>query len=350
MAVTLPDTRQLSDDVLEALRLRALRACERGFTQADIADILGVAPETVCRWWVAYSAGGLEAIPHERTGRPPGSGAALSDDQAARIQGLIDTTSPEDQGLTAPLWSRRAIGELIRKECDVVLAVRTVGEYLRRWGYTAKKPARHARRQDPEEVRQWLEHTYPALNARARKARAEIHWCDETGIVADHCSGYGYARKGQRATMEVPDPHIGINMVSSISNEGALRFMTDPGTMTGERFIVFLGRLLRTTTGKIFLIVDRLKVHQSGAVKEWVAAHADRLEVFELPRRAPERNPDEYLNNDAKRVVTGGGLPDSKPALRARLQHVMRKLGHLPKHVVSYFLQPCVLYAAAAAC
>ena len=350
MAVTLPDTRRLSDDVLEALRLRALRACERGFTQADVADILGVATETVCRWWVAYSAGGLEAIPHERTGRPPGSGAALSDDHATRIRRLLDTTTPDDQGLTFPLWSRRAIGELIRKECGVVLAVRTVGEYLRRWGYTAKKPARHARRQDPEEVRQWLEHTYPALKARARKAHAKIHWCDETGIVADHCSGYGYARKGQRATMEVPDPHIGINMVSSISNEGALRFMTYPGTMTGERFVAFLGRLLRSTTGKIFLIVDRLKVHQSGAVKEWVAAHADRLEVFELPRRAPERNPDEYLNNDVKRAVTEGGLPDSKPALRERLQHVMRKLGHLPKHVVSYFLQPCVLYAAAAAC
>ena len=274
----------------------------------------------------------------------------LSDHKAVTIQRIIDAQSPEDQGVAAPLWSRRAIGALIRKECDVVLAVRTVGEYLRRWGYTAKKPARHARRQDPVEVQEWLERTYPALKARARKERAEIHWCDETGVVADHCSGYGYARKGQRATMEVPDPHIGINMVSSITNEGTLRFMTYPGTMTGERFIVFLGRLLRSTTGKIFLVVDRLKVHQSGAVKEWVAAHADRLEVFELPRRAPERNPDEYLNNDAKRAVTGGGLPDSKPALRARLQHVMRKLGHLPKHVVSYFLQPCVLYAAAAAC
>lgn len=350
MAVTLPDTRQLSDDALEALRLRALRACERGFTQADVADILGVAPETVCRWWVAYSTGGLDAIPHERTGRPPGAGAVLSAEQATRIKRIIDTQSPEDQGLAAPLWSRRAIGELIHKACNVVLAVRTVGEYLRRWGYTAKKPARHARKQDPEEVRQWLEATYPALKTRARKEHAEILWCDETGVVADQCSGFGYARKGQRATMEVPDPHIRINMVSAISNEGMLRFMTYPGTMTGERFIVFLGRLLRSTTGKIFLIVDRLRAHQSAVVQEWVSAHADRLELFELPRRAPERNPDEYLNNDVKRAVTEGGLPDSKPALREKLQHVMRKLGHLPKHVVSYFLHPCVLYAAAAAC
>jgi transposase len=349
MAVTLPDTRQLPDEVLEALRLRALCACERGFTQTDVASILGVAPETVCRWWVAYSTGGLDAIPHDRTGRPPGSGAALSDEQATRIQRIIDTQTPEDQGLKFPLWSRRAIGDLVRKECGVVLAVRTVGEYLRRWGYTAKKPARHARKQDPEEVRRWLEVTYPALKTRARKERAEIHWCDETGVVADQCSGYGYARKGQRATMDVPDPHIGINMVSSITNEGALRFMTYPGTMTGDRFVVFLERLLRTTTGKIILVVDRLKAHQSERVQAWVAARAERLELVELPRRAPERNPDEYLNNDVKRAVTEDGLPDSKPALRAKLQRVMRKLGHLPKHVVSYFLQPLALYAAAAA-
>ena len=40
MAVTLPDARQLSDDVLEALRLRAIHGCELGFTEADVADLL----------------------------------------------------------------------------------------------------------------------------------------------------------------------------------------------------------------------------------------------------------------------------------------------------------------------
>ncbi|MDY3562044.1 IS630 family transposase [Gemmata sp. JC673] len=226
-----------------------------------------------------------------------------------------------------------------------MLAVRTVSAYLRRWGYTAKKPVRHAKKPDPEEVRHWLEHTYPALQKRAKQARAETHECDETGVVADHCSGYGYAKRGQRATMDVPDLHLGVNMVSSITNAGTLRLTMYPGTMTGERFIVFLGRLLRTTTGKIILIVDRLKVHQNAVAPEWVAAHSDRLEVVALPRRAPERNPDEYLNNDVKRAVAEDGLPDSKPALRDKLHHVMRKVGHLPKHVVSYFLQPCVLYA-----
>jgi orotate phosphoribosyltransferase-like protein len=38
---------------LDALRLRALRGCERGFTEAEVADLLGVCRETVCRWWPA---------------------------------------------------------------------------------------------------------------------------------------------------------------------------------------------------------------------------------------------------------------------------------------------------------
>ena len=43
MAITLPDARQLSDEVLEALRLRAVHGCELGFTEADVADLLGIA-------------------------------------------------------------------------------------------------------------------------------------------------------------------------------------------------------------------------------------------------------------------------------------------------------------------
>src|SRR3954453_2711834 len=85
MAVPLPDARELSDEVLEALRLRALHGCELGFTETEMADVLGVRPETVCRWWTAYAQGGLDALPRPRTGRPLGSGRFLSDDQADQI-------------------------------------------------------------------------------------------------------------------------------------------------------------------------------------------------------------------------------------------------------------------------
>ena len=47
---------------------------------------------------------------------------------------------------------------------------------------------------------------------------AEIHWCDETGAVADQQPHRGYARMGEPARMEVPDPHIRMNQIAAISN------------------------------------------------------------------------------------------------------------------------------------
>ena len=110
---------------------------------------------------------------------------------------------------------------------------------------------------------------------------------------------------------------------------------------------MFLERLLRSTSGKVFLIVDRLRAHMTGGVPAWLATHQDRLEVFYLPRYAPELNPDEYLNNDLKGQVHARGLPHTKAEVRSHIQGFMRRLLHLPEHVMSYFQHPCVQYAAA---
>ena len=191
MAISLPDARQLSDEALQVLRLRALRGVEMGYTETDLAQLLGVCRETISRWWSAYAADGLDALPQKRTGHPPGSGRLLSDEQASRIQQLINDNTPEALGLDHALWTSRAIRDLIRQETGVDLAGRTVRAYLQRWGYTSKKPRRHARKQDPDELEEWLEKTYPAIEQRAREEDAEILWCDETGVEADHHPGCG---------------------------------------------------------------------------------------------------------------------------------------------------------------
>ena len=147
--------------------------------------------------------------------------------------------------------------------------------------------------------------------------------------------------------MEVPDRQIRMNMASAISNEGTVRFMTYQGTMNGELFRVFLNRLLRTSTRKIFLIVDRLSAHEKQTVADWVEAHKDRIEVFPMPPRTPELNPDAYLNNDLKGNVNAAGLPTNNEDLRSQMQHFMRQLYSVPEHVMNYFLHPCVQYAAA---
>jgi transposase len=347
MPIQLPDARQLSDEALQVLRLRALHGIELGFSEVELAELLGVCHETISRWWTCYRADGLQSLPAGRTGRPLGSGRSLSQAQSDRIRGLIDDHSPSELGIAHALWTRRAVRDLVRKEFAIEMAERTVGLYLQRWGYTSKKPARRSRKQDPDEVERWLAETYPGIEGRAAEEGGEVLWVDEVGVDADHHPGRGYPRQGERATMEVPGPHVRVNQITAISNEGTVRFMTYKGSLDAAVFLAFLTRLIEAASRKVFLIADRLQAHKTPEVLAWVEAHKAQIEVFYLPGYAPERNPVEYLNNDMKGEVNKAGLPEDGGALHAQILAFMNHLVSVPRHVVSYFLHPEVQYAAA---
>jgi transposase len=346
MALPLLDTRSLTDEVREALRLRAVAAREAGFATDTIAAILGVRPESVSRWFLAYQRGGVAALPGDRTGRPVGSGRRLRAEQEARLEAVIVASTPPDEGIASGLWTRQAVRPLILQEFGLRLPIRTVGEYLRRWGLTPQRPVRHASRQDPEEVRRWLENEYPAVVARAKAEGAEIHWGDEMGARSEAARQRGYAPRNEPPEQAVPGQRFRVNMISTITNEGKLRFMLYDGKMTGALFVLFLTRLLVGATRKIILIVDHLKVHESAEVQVWLHAHQDRLEMVGLPRYAPERNPDEYLNNDVKGNLNADGPAATRQELQGKMRRFMQHLGKLPEHIQAYFAHPKVAYAA----
>src|SRR3954467_6729367 len=121
MAIELPDGRSEPNDVLDALRLRAVHARELGYAVVDIAAILGVREETVSRWCSRYDRGGQEALPGDRTGRPIGSGRRLTADQERAIQQVIESQAPQKLGIASALWTRQAVRELIEQRVGIRL-------------------------------------------------------------------------------------------------------------------------------------------------------------------------------------------------------------------------------------
>ena len=72
----------------------------------------------------------------------PLPGRCLSAEQERRIRRLIIDRSPDQSRLAYALWTREAVQELIAGQLGQRLPIRTVGEYLRRWGLTPQKPAK----------------------------------------------------------------------------------------------------------------------------------------------------------------------------------------------------------------
>jgi hypothetical protein len=92
---------------------------------------------------------------------------------------LADKT-PDQLKLCYALWTREAVQQRILQATGKRLPIRTVGESLKRWGFTVQKPKPKAYEQRPVEVQRWLNEAYPAIHARAKHEQAQIYWGDET--------------------------------------------------------------------------------------------------------------------------------------------------------------------------
>jgi len=340
------DTRKLPDAALNERRRRAVKLRLAGVSIRETASQCELSTNTVMSAQRAYEKGGWAAVKVKRGHRPKGAGRLLSTSEEQEVQRLIQDRTPDQLKMNYALWTRQAVSELIEVRTGVRMQVRTVGKYLKRWGYTPQKPLKKAYEQSPEKVGTWLKETYPTLAKRAKTEGAEIHWGDETGLRSDDVRGRGYAPKGQTPVLRINSRREGLSVLSTVTNKGEMRWKVFAGALNAKILIAFLTRLTRMQKTKIFLILDNLRVHHSKLVKQWLADNADKIEVFYLPSYSPELNPDELLNADLKHSVTTAAPARTAKALTRTAVRSLRSIQKQPARVQSYFQHKDVNYAA----
>lgn len=163
---------------------------------------------------------------------------------------------------------------------------------------------------------------------------------------SDSQHGRSFSPKGKTPVIRLSARRATHNLISSVTNQGKLRFMTCDGTMTAAVLIRFLKRLIKDAGRKVFLILDNLRVHHAKPVKAWLADHASEIEVFYLPSYSPEPNPDEYLNCDLKAGVHSGPPARSSVHLKSKTISHLHMLQKSPLRTRSYFRHPKIQYAA----
>jgi transposase len=321
-----------------------VKAVGGGMTQVEAARVFGVTRQAVGRWVAAWRDDGAKALKARRRGRPKGS--QLAPEEAALVRRQVIGRTPDQLALPFFLWTREAVVQLIEAEVGIKLSVWTVGRYLKSWGFTPQKPIRRAFEQNPRQVREWLDESYPAIRAQALREKAEIHWGDEMGMRSDHAAGRSWGRKGQTPVIRASGKRFGCNMISTITNRGRLHFMVFTQEFRGPVFVKFFDRLLRQVRRKIFLILDGHPVHRSTLAKAWLKKNETRVRLFFLPPYSPELNPDELLNQDVKSNAVGRRPPTDADNLMGNVRGFLRSTQRRPDHVRSYFRGRHVAYAA----
>jgi len=132
--------------------------------------------------------------------------------------------------------------ELVKQEYGVDMPIRTVGEYLKRWGFTVQKSVKVAYKRDPVKVARWLQEEYPAIRDSAKAEDAEIYT--------------GATRSDSPAAMRV----------AASTTAGWCAGGIYDGMVDVDRFQEFLEALVKDIGRKAFLILDNLRVHHAKAL------------------------------------------------------------------------------------
>lgn len=342
------DANQIDEAALFERRKQAVRLYQSGKCRSytEIGLIVGAHPITVGKWIRRYLKGGLRALAVKPRGRAIGLGRRLLPHEEEQIRRDLVDNCPDQLKLPFALWTRQAVKLHIKITFGIEVPIRTVGDYLKRWGFTPQKPIKKAYQRNEAHVQKWLHEEFPKIKKQAKTEEADIFWCDETGIRNDEAKGRSYAPKGKTPVQKVNPVREKINMISAISNQGKVHFMFYKDTMSVQRLTEFMERLIHCNERKAYLILDNLKVHHSKALDGFLSENAAFIKVFFLPSYSPDLNPDEYLNRDLKSNLNNKPLGRAKGKLEEHAKAHMETVSQNPEHITRLFCAEPVKYAS----
>lgn len=341
------DGRNMSKEQQVEARRRAMILVGNNWHNRDVAAAVGVNERTVRQWQQHHREHGPKSLLRDERGRGVGDGRTLNAAQEKELRKLIADKLPDQLQLPFALWTRKAVAQLVETRHGLKLPVRTMGEYLKRWGFTPQKPIKKAYEQNPGKVKRWLKGEYPAIAAQAKAEGAEIYWGDQTGVNNQPNAPRGYAPKGETPTVSQRAKRFGFSVMSAVTNRGSARWMVYKGALNAALLIRFMERLVRQMQGrKAYLILDNLRVHHSAPVKAWLAEHRAQIAVHHLPSYSPELNPDERLNRSLKSKL--GQLPAAKDerSLHRQTLGQLRSCHKQPDLIRGFFTSATTRYAA----
>lgn len=143
----------------EGRRLRAWELSQAGWTQAAIAEALGVTPGAISQWMKRAREGGVAAL-YKR--KAPGPKPRLSEEQRARLPKLLERGA-EAYGFRGDIWTRERVAEVIWREFGLRYTPTHVGRILRACGWSVQKPIRRAVQRDERAIQDWREERWPEI-------------------------------------------------------------------------------------------------------------------------------------------------------------------------------------------
>jgi len=326
--------RQISHEVLEQYRFRAIKLRKKGWQVNQIAEAFGVNRRAVTRWFTTFRQHGGKALKSKKANGPE---PKLSQEDRQTILAIIRNPAIK-YGFETSLWTCKRLQQIIKEQIKKEIDISNIWRWLKEWGLTNQKPDKEAVEKNKKEVWRWLNEEWPKIQEHRRRWQAMIYFQDESSVSLVPVLGKTWAIKGKTPKIRVTGNRGSIAVSSAISPAGRMVFRIEKDTVTAKSFIDFLKQMLKHHRHrKIIVIVDNSKPHIAQMVNNFVGENKSRLAIYYLPTYSPELNPDEevwnYLKNVKLKAHQARNKKEFTPLVRRKLRSIQKK----PELIKSFF-------------
>ena len=315
---------------LEGRRVRALELHQMGWSNTAIGVALGVSEPAVSQWLTRVREQGENAF--RSLGRQ-GQGRRLSESQLGALRQVLDRGAAS-VGYEDGTWTCQRIADVIQNEFGVEYHPAHVSRLLHSMKWTYQKPILKARQRNESEIQLWLRETWPEIRRKAENEGRTIVFVDECGFSLAPTVGKTWSPAGETPVIAGVKRSKRLSVIGGVTWQGSLYVQVHATTVKTAEVVGFLTHLLFHVPGKILVLWDRARIHDSEELQEFRALDRDHRLILEFfPPYAPELDPQEYVWRQLKHVdfrnYSSHSIDDLWMRLRQATSRLRRRAGLL---------------------
>ena len=282
-------------------RISALLHLSDGMAVTEVAERVGAGESTVYAWLHAFILRRFESL---RYGTSPGRPCKLTPTQRERLKGLV-AAGPLAAGYPTGCWSSALLQDLVYRAFGQCYNIHYLCTLLHNLGFSYQKARFVSDHLDEERRRVWIQEEWPAILRQARQRGALLLFGDEASFAQWGSLSYTWAPVGQQPLIPTCGKRKAYKVFGLIDYfTGRLFSHGQTERFTAATYCAFLKTVLDATDQPLMLIQDGARYHTAAATTAFIAAHADRLSVYQLPSYSPDYNPIEHLWKNMKKRTT----------------------------------------------
>ena len=276
-------------DKRQADRVKTVVALSKGWSAAQVAEILLFDEKTSRHYFERYQQGGLKALLDDNYA---GAEPKLDAEQISELEAYLEEhIFPDAKSVIAH----------IHKQYGVCYSLSGVTDLLHRLGFSYKKPTHVPGKQDPALQKAFLEeYEHP----KATKGENDpIHFADATHPQHNSIPSYGWTKKGQEKELKANCGRQRLNINGPINIETLEPMVHFYETMDAESAKDLFAKIdaKHLDTHVIYVIVDNARYYHSRRLKKMLKG--TKIKLIFLPPYSPNLNLIERYWKFFKKIV-----------------------------------------------